>query len=204
MDISRINTYNDTRFTQCALNQHGCFLVDGVPYEIEIISDHEAVVRGEDVEVFLALIEEYRFYTPHITCFYHENKEVIKEYPKAEIIGLELDQIQPSQFYVDVSKINAISTFIHDPRDIIIQAMPHEGRYISLDGHTRLYYAVMKGWNRVRAVLETSDDWVYRFVNEARNRGIYTPADMHMVNHTEYEEKWNRFCDDVFSEAAES
>jgi len=62
----------------------------------------------------------------------------------------------------------------------------------------------MKGWNRIRAVVETSDGWIYRFVNEARNRGIYTPADMCLVNHEEYEEKWNRFCDDFFAEAPEN
>ncbi len=62
MEIKRINTYNDPRFSQNALNQHGCFLVDGIPYEIEIISEWEAVIRGEKSEAFLPLIGEYRFF----------------------------------------------------------------------------------------------------------------------------------------------
>lgn len=199
MEIIRINTYDDPRFAKRVLDQHGCFLVDGLPCEIEIISEQEAIVRGCNAEVYSALIDESRFYTPHITRFYDENRNVIKRYPKAEILELNLNQIQPSQFYVDALKIEAIKTFIHQPREIIIQVMPYEGRYISLDGHTRLYYAVMKGWNRIRAVVETSDDWVYRFVDEARKRGIYTPGDMSLVDHNEYEEKWNRFCDDFFA-----
>ena len=53
MEIQRIDTYADSRFSECALFQHGCFLVEGRPYEIEIISDFEAVVRGEEKEVYL-------------------------------------------------------------------------------------------------------------------------------------------------------
>lgn len=70
--IKRISTYNDSRFSQNVLNQHGCFLADGIPYEIEIISEREAIVKGEKSDVFLPLIDEYRFFTPHITRFYDE------------------------------------------------------------------------------------------------------------------------------------
>ncbi len=100
---------------------------------------------------------------------------------------------------MDEDKTAAVSTFIEKPQDIIIQVIPFEGRYISLDGHTRLYYAVMKGWDSVRAVIESSDDWVYRFVEEATKRNILAPKDMELVSHDEYEEKWNRFCDDFFA-----
>ena len=203
MEIKRINTYDDNRFSQTVLHQHGCFLVDGKPYEVEIISDYEAVISGEDQHGYAEIIEEFRFYTPHITLFYNRDGQIVKEYPRAPLLTLCLDQIQPSQFFVDEDKIAAISSFIHKPQDIIIQVLPNEDRFISLDGHTRLYYAVMKGWECVRAVVESSDDWVYKFVTEAQKRGIYTPKGMALVSHDEYEEKWNRFCDDFFMEAAE-
>ena len=116
-----------------------------------------------------------------------------------QLLTLRLNQIQPSQFFVDEDKIAAISSFIHKPQDIIIQVLPSEDRFISLDGHTRLYYAVMKGWECVRAVVEPSDDWAYKFVSEAQKRGIYAPTDMTFVSHAESEEKWNRFCDDFFA-----
>ena len=203
MEIKRINSYDDNRFSQTVLHQHGCFLADGKPYEVEIISDYEAIICGEDQTVYSEIIEEFRFYTPHITRFYSRDRQIIKEYPRAQLLTLCLDQIQPSQFFVDEDKIAAISSFIHKSEDIIIQVLPNEGRFISLDGHTRLYYAVMKGWECVRAVVESSDDWVYKFVTEAQKRGIYTPKEMTLVSHDEYEEKWNRFCDQFFAEALE-
>ena len=203
MEIKRINTYDDNRFSQTVLHQHGCFLVDGMPYEVEIISDYEAIISGAEQAVYAEVIEEFRFYTPHITRFYDRDGQIVKEYPRAQLLTLCLDQIQPSQFFVDEDKIGAISSFIHKAQDIIIQVLPNEDRFISLDGHTRLYYAVMKGWECVRAVVESSDDWVYKFVTEAQKRGIYTPKEMALVSHDEYEEKWNRFCDQFFAEALE-
>ena len=199
MEIKRINTYGDNRFSQTVLHQHGCFIADGKPYEVEIISDYEAVICGEDQAAYTEIIEEFRFYTPHITRFYDRAGKIVKEYPRAQLLTLCLDQLQPSQFYVDEEKLAAIGTFIHKPEDIVIQVLPYEDRYISLDGHTRLYYAVMKGWTCVRAVVEFSDAWVYKFVTEAQKRGIYTPKEMTLVSHAQYEEKWNRFCDDFFA-----
>ena len=51
MEITRINTYEDNRFSTKALLQHGCFLVDGEPYEVEIISEYEAIISGADQAV---------------------------------------------------------------------------------------------------------------------------------------------------------
>lgn len=203
MEITRINTYEDNRFSTKALLQHGCFLLDGKPYEVEIISDYEAVINGADQSVYAEIIEEFRFYTPHITRFYNTDGQTVKEYPPVQLLTLCLDHIQPSQFFVDEDKIAAISSFIHKPQDIIIQVLPSEDRFISLDGHTRLYYAVMQGWEFVRAVVESSDDWVYKFVTEAQKRGIHTPKELTLVSHAEYEEKWIRFCDQFFAETLE-
>ena len=203
MEIKRVDTYQDDRFSQKVLYQHGCFLVDEMPYEVEIISSYEAVIWGENPAVYPELVEAYRFYTPHITCFYDKEGNKIREYPRVRLITIPLDQIQPSQFYIDQDKIAAISSFIHKADDIIIQVMPWQGYYISLDGHTRLYYAFMKGWKNVRAVIEVSDSWVYDFVEEARKRDIRSPGDMALVAHDDYEEKWNKFCDRYFERVQE-
>lgn len=199
MNITRVNTYQDSRFSQTALNQHGCFLVDGDPYEVCILSDHEATIHGAEESLFIPVIEEFRFYTPHITVFYNEKRHIVKKFPPAKLLKIDLQNIQPSQFYVDEDKIAAISSFIRTEDDIIIQVLRHGDRYISLDGHTRLYYAVMNGWTAVRAVEESSGDYIHGFVSEAQKRKIRTPYDLNMVSHREYEEKWNKFCDDFLS-----
>lgn len=199
MNIRRINSYTDLRFSQKVLNQHGCFLVDEEPYEIEILSDFEAVVRGKDSSVYPAVIEEFLFFTPHITLFYNEKQEIVKQYKEAELLTLSLDEIQPSQFYVDKDKVDAVSTFIDKGEDIIVQVSKYQDRYISLDGHTRLYYAVLQRFETVRAVLAETDECIMDFVEEAVKRGIHTPKDLILLSHEEYEEKWNKYCDEYFS-----
>lgn len=199
MDVKRINTYDDKRFSQKVLQQHGCFIVEEEPYEIEIISDYEAVVRGKNKESYPAVIEQFLFFTPHITTFYNEKQEIVKQYPRAEIFELALKDIQPSQFYVDQDKIDAISTFIEKGEDIIIQVTKQGEKYISLDGHTRLYYAVMQGFKQVRAVVAETDEWISDFVEEAVRRKILEPKDLQLVSHEEYEKKWNQYCDEYFS-----
>ena len=199
MEIKRINGH-DPRFSRTVLLQHGGFTVDGDPYEVEIISENEAVIRGDDPEYFPAVIDEFRFYAPHIVKFYDSAPKLIKAFQDVEIVSIRIEEIQPSQFYVDREKIAAVSGFIEKPEDIIIQAVRYGDRYISLDGHTRLYYAVMKGWRSVRAVIgNDSEDWIYRFVGEAKKRGIFAPKDMIPLDHEEYEEKWIGFCDKFFA-----
>ena len=44
IQIKRIDTYSDDRFSQEALYQHGCFLIDDLPFEIKIVSSKEAIV----------------------------------------------------------------------------------------------------------------------------------------------------------------
>ena len=204
MEIQRINSYVDKRFSEKVLLQHGCFLADDIPYEVEIISDHEAIIRGENKHIYQEIIENFRFFTPHITKFYNMDGQLVREYPQEQLLNICLDEIQPSQFFIDEDKIDAVSTFIQKTQDIIIQVLRFEGRYISLDGHTRLYYAVMKEWRVGRAVvIEALDEWAIRFAEEARKRKIFTPKDMVMVCHSEYEEKWNRFCDDFMAAGEE-
>ena len=92
MEIQRINTYEDNRFSQTVLHQHGCFLAEGRPYEVEIISDYEAIIRGENQTVYTAVVEEFRFYTPHITRFYNRNGKIVKEYPQVQLSLIHISE----------------------------------------------------------------------------------------------------------------
>ena len=108
MDIKRIDSYTDSRFSQRALDQHGAYTVDGQSYEIEITGPISAVVRGKDAVVYGALIEEFRFHAPHIVKFSDESGRTVAKYPPCEVIGIALESIQPSQFFVDEDKLKAV------------------------------------------------------------------------------------------------
>ena len=198
--IQRIDTYQDSRFSETVLRQHGAYLIKDEPYEVEITSRAEAVVRGKDPDNYLALIEEFRFYAPHIVKFFDSEENIIAEYPHPETICVEMNRIQPSQFFVDEQKLDAVRTFIHRPEDIVVQVIPYDSRFISLDGHTRLYLAAQRNYPSVRAVLSETDDWVWPFVREAERREVLRPSDLMLLSHDQFEIQWNQYCDRVFSE----
>ena len=203
MEIQRINSYRDSRFSQTVLFQHGAYLVDGEPYELEITGPDRAVVRGGDRDAFPELIDAFRFHAPHIIRYSDERGSLLACFPEPERIDLPITLIQPSQFYVDREKLAAVATFLSGWEDVTIQVLPWEDRYIALDGHTRLYWAARQGIEHVYAVISETDDWVWSFVREARARGIFTPGDMKLLEHEEYELLWDRYCDAVFAGTVE-
>lgn len=197
-DIQRVNAYDDPRFSPTVLRQHGAFLVNGAPCQVEITGEDSATIYGGAGEFVLPLIEDFRFYAEHICKFYDEGGGLLAEFPPVERFQLPIGEIQPSQFYVDEDKLKAVRSFIHRPEDIVIPVIRHEGRYVSLDGHTRLAAAVDAGFDSVRAFFTEGGDYILGFVEEAQKRGVRSPYDLKRVSHEEYEVVWNRFCDEFF------
>ena len=146
MEIKRITEYNNSLFSEIVLKQRGAFLIDEEPYEIEIISSDSALVRGKNRENFKKLIEYFRYYSPHINNFFDENNKKIISFEKKPVLILEVDKIQPSQFYIDEDKVNAIKSFIKNSKDIIIQVVKSDDGYICVDGHTRLFIAFLNNF----------------------------------------------------------
>jgi hypothetical protein len=203
MDIKRIDGYTDNRFSRTVLDQHGAYLIEGEPYEIEIISETAALVRGKDRGAYEELIEYFRFHAPHICRFFDENSAMIAEFPAPELVRVRLENIRPSQFFIDETKLAAIKSFIRCEDDIIIQVKPYGERFISLDGHTRLYHAVQSGFSSVRAVVSDTDEWVFQFVREAERKGVLEPKDMVLLPHEKYVVEWDEYCDSVFEQQNE-
>ncbi len=198
MNITRINTYDDHRFSQEALNQHGCYLADGkVPIEIKIISQSEAIIIGDEA-YFDEVIDEFRFNAEHITKFYDESGKIVKKFKDLKMFKLDIDNIQPIQFFVDRDKLEAVRTFVTSEEDVIIPIAMHDGTYTSLDGHTRLYLAYILGFKHVYAYFSEDFDGFDYFFDEARKRNIYTAKDLILLDHEEYIEKWDKFCDEYY------
>ena len=198
MNITRINTYDDHRFSQEALNQHGCYLADGdAPIEIKIISQSEAIIIGDEA-YFDEVIDEFRFNAEHITKFYDESGKIVKQFKDLELFKLDIDKIQPIQFFVDRDKLEAVKTFVHSEKDVIIPVAKHEGAYVSLDGHTRLYLAYTLGFKHAYAYFSEDFDGFDYFFDEARKRNIYSAKDLILLEHEEYIEKWDKFCDEYY------
>lgn len=203
MQIERIHNYIDSRFPSEVLWEHGAFLIDNYrPCMFKIRDYHSATVFFDDYTNISEIIDEFRFYAEHITVFYDNKDRIIAEYPPVTLKTIPLEEIQPAQFYVDLDKVKAVSRFIRNSGDIIIPVIydTDVGRWVSLDGHSRMYYASTQGWQTVRAFESKPGAYVPRFVEESRQRGILSPKDIIPLQHDEYEEKWFGFCKTIFAQ----
>lgn len=205
MDIQRIDSYTDPRFSQEVLYQHGAFLADGAPWAFRVISGHEAVVSAGEIheEILPEVVENFRFYAEHITTFYDEGGRCLLRLPPVERQEVEIDSLQPSQFSVDREKCAAVGHFIHSAADVVIPVTALEdGALCVLDGHTRLYEAWRRGIRTAMAV--DVPDWqgLDDFVVEARRRNIYHVRDMALYSSREQKEKWHDWCDAYFAAQA--
>ena len=199
MEIKRITEYNNSLFSEIVLKQRGAFLIDEEPYEIEIISSDSALVRGKNRENFKKLIEYFRYYSPHILNYFDEDDKKIISFEKEPLLILEVDKIQPSQFYIDEDKVNALKGFIKNSKDIVIQVVKSDDGYICVDGHTRLFIAFLKNFKTVLAIETEFDDDTNYFVSQTKKRNIFTIKDLKLVSHSDYKKLWNDFCDSYFN-----
>ena len=111
MVVQRINEYEDPRFESDILRQHGAFVVDEkYPCGFRIMDWQSAYVYYHDYTDMEEILETFRFYTGHISRFYSPDGRLLKEYPAVEVFDLPLEEIQPSQFYVDREKILAVDS----------------------------------------------------------------------------------------------
>lgn len=199
--ITRVNGYRDGRFGQPALDQHGAFLLGETPCQFVIVSASSAVLTAKRPLLKRetdCLIGEFRFYSEHITNFYDAGMKKIKSFPKVALFDIALSDIQPSQFYVDEDKVKALAKFFSSPRDIVIPMSKIKGKTISLDGHTRLFIAASKSFEKVTGFYTKHGDYIDFFVESCLERGVRSPYDLISMPHEQYTVKWDKFCDDFF------
>lgn len=199
--IERINSYTDERFDPEILKQHGAFVVNGSSLcEFRITGRNCAVVNWNGMIDLDKVIQEFRFYAEHICKFYDIKGQLLCEYPEAALIQIPLMQIQPSQFYVDSDKLRAVEEFIRTPEDIILPVNAFGERVMSMDGHTRLYLAVKRKFSYVNCFYTEENKVILEFAQEAQKRGIFTPEDMRLLPHEEYQVQWVGFCEQFFAQ----
>lgn len=197
--IQRINGYEDARFSQTVLHQHGAFLVDGEPCAFEVVGLREARVDYAGPYLTQA-IAEFRFYAEHITEFRNLAGDVVAAFPPVALRRCAMADIQPSQFCVDADKVRAVEEFVKAEEDVVIPVASVEGRLVSCDGHTRMYVAAQRGLTHVLTFFASEPgDYLSAFAHEARKRGVNSVDNLPCLPHAAYEVRWNQFCDDFFA-----
>ena len=203
-DIKRIESLEEY---PCAdpqyVSRHTAFWVDQAIVYFEILNPEQAIIHCnkkilENSALLEEVIQEFRFYSYHITQFLNEQHQLVKKFPSVELTLVEINDLQPSQFYVNQEKILQCSGWIENLHHLIIPVHPNTN--FICDGHTRLYAALQKGFHKCYIyTAEESGDYLLDFVKMARERNIFHVADLQPLSDSEYKTLWWQFCDDYFA-----
>ena len=122
-----------------------------------------------------------------------------------DIKTLRINDLQPSQFYISIEKINNIRKWFN-PQDLSnfepIPIKELDGQVVITDGHTRLVVALLFGLDSVPLVWDEDElNWdMYReCVRECKKLGITSPSNLltRIISKDEYDIKWNKWCDEM-------
>lgn len=194
MKIERIEAY-DERFEKRIVDQHGAICVNDEAYSFEVIDGDTCRVFFTKDTYLKEAVEEYRFYAGHISRFMDEKGTILMQFPKKVFFDVKLRDIYVSQFYVSEEKLQRLAPYIHD---FLIPVVVKDGKVISLDGHTRMKLAQLRGKDSVSCYLDEDGGYLMDFVREAHKRGVDHVYDMEILSKEEYELRWIKFCDDYF------
>jgi hypothetical protein len=120
-----------------------------------------------------------------------------------EIFVMKLDEIQPSQLFINSEKLaNVLKDYDRLKPDSLapVPVKNLEGRIIVTDGHTRALAAFLRGFSEVRVYWDEEDlDWeAYGIcVGWCRSEGVLRIADLkdRVVSPEEFEVLWIKRCE---------
>lgn len=124
------------------------------------------------------------------------------------IKNMKLKDLQPSQFYISASKLQAIENWLNSGDLSSFAPIPVkllDGRPVMTDGHTRAVAALRAGLETVPLVWDEDElNWdMYRVcVKACRERKIYSPIDLlhQIISESDYQKNWDRWCENIQTE----
>ncbi|WP_250228147.1 hypothetical protein [Anaeropeptidivorans aminofermentans] len=181
------------------MNQHGAFLIDETPCSFEIINMDTARISTLWQGSLDKIIDEFREFAGHITKFIDEENRMIQSFEAISLALIPIEKLQPSQFFVNTEKLNAINQWLLSKEQVIIPAVKSEGSFIVIDGHTRLYAAIKKGIEEAFFYTIERPSYIHDFVKEAMKRNIYSIRNLQELPPDKYEKEWIGFCNNYFN-----
>jgi len=118
---------------------------------------------------------------------------------------LPLASLQPSQFYLSVSKLGHVLDTFDATRFGPLPVRTIGGNYTLTDGHHTAFVALLMGVSETRVWYDTDDmDWeaYERSVAECRTRGVRKLADLvgRLLTDRQYQEMWHGWCDEMHAQ----
>ena len=201
MKIIRAEINDTDVFNESELDFGACcfFTEDKICKYFFEIKGLEATILTNTNQYINQAIQEFLFYSSFIATIKDKEGNILLARTPNQPYLFEIRNIQPSQFFINESKLERCKRWIKSPDDVLIPIVIKENKVISLDGHTRLKAALDFGYTSIFVYPDEYDDSIFYFVDEAIKRQINGVSDMEIISNDDYRQKWDKFCDGLFS-----
>lgn len=126
---------------------------------------------------------------------------------KNEIIWIEAEKLQPSQFYINEDKLNLMKKDFDIELLEPVPIIKLGEDIVMTDGHTRTTCLIQKGFQYIPTIKEIEKlDWEAYIinVNDCKERGVKSALDLlHcIVPNDFFKLNWDNYCDDIHNRLA--
>ena len=206
MKVIRADASNTDIFSEYELDFGACcfFTEDRTRKYFFEIKGRQATLFADTKQYIPQVLEEFLFYSGFVTTIKDKSGDILLARAETKSFLMEIQKIQPSQFYISEEKLKSCKKWIKCPEDVYIPIVFRDGQAISLDGHTRMRAAMDLGYTHVYTYLDEYDNYIFCFVDEAIKRQINSISDMEIVCDEDYKIKWHKYCDDFFKKQPRS
>lgn len=123
-----------------------------------------------------------------------------------DVFKVKISDIQPSQLTINNNKLKKVTAWVNEPEDIIIPLIKLQNELVSIDGHTRLTRAYLRGFTHVFAYYETGhyDEQMYKtFVSWCKEQSIHKVADLtnRIVEEEKHNLEWIQRCQNYIKDS---
>ena len=153
-------------------------------YEFEIHDDQARVIYDNILHIKDA-IAAFRKYNKHIVRFYNSDRSFYLAFDDIHTFKLPLDILQPSKFFIDEEKYNAIEKHLENER-LVVPVTILDDEYVLLDGHARVKYLIDNYVKMIDVYLDTPDIDCQNRVYIAKENNLFKVKNMEILPHEEY------------------
>ncbi|MCR5646915.1 MAG: hypothetical protein K6F81_01375 [Acholeplasmatales bacterium] len=166
-----------------------CFTVieNKIKYHFEFdIRGFEAYIKYDRITLVDTVIEEFRKYFGYINIFYNEDRTYYRAFDDTYTFKLPIKIIQPSKFFINKERLDAVSKYLED-KEVYIPVAIIDDEYVAISGHTKIYAKVLEDAKMVNVYMadyipDNLDDLVYM----AKENNILKISQMEILTDEEY------------------
>lgn len=178
---SKVYTFDNRALGNCFTVYNG---KDTYHYEFEV-NKNQALVKYDSILFIKDAINEFRKYNKNVIQFYNSDRSFYLGFDEIHTFKLPIDILQPSKFFIDQDKYNAIEKHLKN-EEFVVPVCIIDDEYVLLDGHTRARYLIDNYIKMIDVYMDTPSIDTQNYVYIAKENNLFKVKNMEILPHEEY------------------